>query len=520
MSDATIEGSRKTFDFPGHRFCFEQGTLRHAKRDFAQLEASKMNPALNPPRRSLSWFFVTLGAVVTVATGCGDGDEPAASEPDVTVTWHEHIAPLVTEKCAGCHNQDGIGPFSIETYDEAHMWAQQMNREIQSGAMPPWAAQETEECSPPAPFKDDLRLTDAEKALFAEWIDDGRLEGDPADAAQIPEPPKLELQDPDRSLTIPSDVTVEGTSDTFVCFTLDPEITQPVWLTGTQVVAGNSSVAHHALLYLDRTGEGAQLANERGQYPCFGGPQISSPSLLAAWAPGSVPALTPDNTGTPLEPGDKLIVQMHYHPTGAGPEVDDSTRIDLKWTTEEPDFVSNIFLIGNFENSDRTWQGGPGYGLTTGPEFLIPAGARDHEEENRYLLPDDGDDFARIVPLYLWGVGTHMHYVGTDMKITIESPEGDERCLVQTPNWDFNWQRAYFFEGEVDDMPEFHLGDSLTMRCTYDNSLENPFVREALDEQGLEEPVDVVLGDESLDEMCLGVFGVATPKEFKEAIGL
>lgn len=483
-----------------------------------------MMPTLRRPAlRSISVAFIALFGAAISAIGCkssDDNDVGQTADSGETVTWYGHIAPLVHEKCGGCHNEDGIGPFSIETYEEAHMWASEMQRAIQAGTMPPWAAQDTDECTPPADFKDDLRLSDEQKALFAEWIADGRLEGDTDDAAPLPPAPQLELDSPDRMLTIPSGVTVAGTSDEFVCLTLNPEITEPVWLTGTQVVPGNTSIVHHALLFLDRAGEGVQLANEQGQYPCFGGPNLGNPTLLAAWAPGSVPSLTPENTGTPLQPGDRLVVQMHYHPTGAGEETDDATRIDLKWTTEEPDYVSNIFLIGNFEDSDQEYQGGPGYGLTTGPDFLIPAGAQGHQEVNRFLLPDGGDEFARLVPISLFAVGTHMHYVGTDMKISVENSEGDDQCLIQTPEWDFNWQRAYFFEGAVEDMPKIYLGDSLTMRCTYDNSLENPFVRQALDEQGLEEPVDVVLGEESLDEMCLGVFAVAVPKELAAVIGL
>jgi hypothetical protein len=221
-----------------------------------------------------------------------------------------------------------------------------------------------------------------------------------------------------------------------------------------------------------------------------------------------------------LQPGDKLIVQVHYHPTGQGPETDDSTRIDLQWTEEEPAYTGGIFLIGNFEQVDAGFAGGEGYGLTTGPDFLIPAGAQNHQEVNRYWLDDEGDPLARLVDIYVWMVGTHMHYVGTDMKITVETPTDEEQCLVQTPHWDFNWQRGYFFEGDVADLPTIHAGDTLTMRCTYDNSMENPFVREALDDQGLTEPMDVALGEETLDEMCLGVFGLAVPSQFAELFGL
>jgi hypothetical protein len=437
-----------------------------------------------------------------------------------TVTWYQHVAPLVTAKCGSCHTDGGIAPFSVDDYEQAAIWAKQMNTAIEAGTMPPWGAQETEECTPPAPFKDDIRLSQEEKDLFAAWVAQDTPEGDALEAAELPTPLSLDLPSADRQLTIPSSVTVEGTADDFVCFALDPEITEEVWLTGTQVFAGNDAIVHHALVFLDREGQGANMADDNGQYRCFGSPGLDDTRLLGAWAPGAVPGVLPPDTGMYLQPGDKLVVQVHYHPTGQGPETDDATRIDLQWTQEEPSYVGGIFLIGNFDEVDAAIAGGEGYGLMTGPDFVIPAGAPDHREVNRFWLDDQGDPLARLVDIYVWMIGTHMHYVGTDMKITVETPSGDEQCFVQTPSWDFNWQRGYFFDGDVGNLPTIHAGDSLTMRCTYDNSLENPFVREALDDQGLTEPRDVALGDETLDEMCLGVFGLAVQSQYAEAFGL
>ena len=45
------------------------------------------------------------------------------------------------------------------------------------------------------------------------------------------------------------------------------------------------------------------------------------------------------------------------------------------------------------------------------------------------------------------------------------------------------------------------------MRCTYDNSLGNPKLVAALAEEKLAQPREVRLGESTLDEMCLGVFG-------------
>jgi hypothetical protein len=130
-----------------------------------------MTRSTNLQRRSLIVrASPTLAALALVFGACEKQPEETGEQFtfDEPITWHGHIAPLVLERCGGCHTSDNIGPFSIETYDEARTWAAKMQRDIQSGVMPPWAAQETDECSPPADFKDDLRLTEYEKALFSQ----------------------------------------------------------------------------------------------------------------------------------------------------------------------------------------------------------------------------------------------------------------------------------------------------------------------------------------------------------------
>ena len=99
------------------------------------------------------------------------------------------------------------------------------------------------------------------------------------------------------------------------------------------------------------------------------------------------------------------------------------------------------------------------------------------------------------------------------MKISVErkSPTASDpasECLLQTPKWDFNWQRGYDYDGAIDALPGLVAGDVLTFRCTYDNSLQNPFVKQALMQQMLSAPKDVTLGESTLDEMCLGALNV------------
>lgn len=466
-------------------------------------------------RRLFPWALVT-SAASTVA--CGSEGEPEEGP----VTWHEHMAPLMAEKCGGCHTGGGIAPMALDSYATAKKWALQSAEAVAKNQMPPWGAQDTSECSPPHPWKDDLRLSVAEKGLFERWVRQGSPEGDPSRARSLPPAPELGLPNASRELVLPGATELSGTSDRFLCFVLDPELTEEVWLNGVQVAAGNAEVVHHVLVYADPVAESVALLDGGSSYECFGGPGIPSPRLIGAWAPGAVPAVTPDGVAIPLEAGSRLVVQVHYHPTGKGRDVDEGTSVALRWTNERPEYVGSISLIGNFGAADARAAGGDGFGLlagpndpATGPAFVIPPNVSDHVETQRFLIPGDGAPGLRY---HIWAAGSHMHYVGRDMKSVVRRPNGDETCLVQTPDWNFQWQRSYTYDAPIAEVPQLDPGDVLEMRCTYDNTLANPFLRSALDEQGLDGPVEVRLGEETLDEMCLGVFGVAVPWIYGDAL--
>ena len=49
--------------------------------------------------------------VATMALG-------ACPAPETTPTWHGDIAPLFQSECMSCHQDGGIGPFPLTSYDE------------------------------------------------------------------------------------------------------------------------------------------------------------------------------------------------------------------------------------------------------------------------------------------------------------------------------------------------------------------------------------------------------------------
>lgn len=435
-------------------------------------------------------------------------DLPAADDTGVaagTPTWHQDIAPVITERCGGCHTAGGVTPFPLDTYADAAPMALAMAAAVESGAMPPWGAISTDTCEPRFGWQDDPRLSDAEKAALRAWADAGAPEGDPAAAAELPEPPAMELVGVNQTLSPSSPYVTSGDDDEFICFTMDPGRTAPSILTGIQVVPGDRTVVHHVLVFTDPAGESEALAGADGTYPCFGDAGVSDAQLLDVWVPGAVPFEVPEDSGMYVSAGSRIVMQIHYHPNGAA--VEDQTSLQLRWGSTYPTSLTLLTLLGNaWSEGTGLWPDPDDRGF---PEFRIPANSPSHTEQMSVTL--DG-----LPSLQLFMVGTHMHYVGVDMQIdlTHANPVGDEpetECLLQTPRWDFDWQRFYAYDAPIGAGVEVRDGDVLKLRCEYDNTVDNPGVRRALADGGLDEPQDVYLGEETLDEMCLGMFGVVYP---------
>lgn len=387
----------------------------------------------------------------------------------------------------------------LTNYEVAAALAPAMIGAIERGEMPPWLAHETDDCQPPHGFQDDLRVPEAELDVLKRWAELGAAEGDGAPdsgaSASV-----IAIDAPTKRLAFRQPYVVDGDRDDFQCFVLDPEIDEKVWVTEVQLTAGNERVAHHGLVVADLTGETEALADAGGRFDCFNPPDLSAGYLMMTWTPGGVPNRTPTGTGMLLVPGSRLVVQMHYHPTGS-PEEDQSS-VELKWITREPEQEAAQALVGNFHRvrSDGTGLMADG----DDEEFRIPAGAANHVERMVYRHESP---FA----LPLFAVGTHMHYAGTSMRIELQRADGTKTCLLETPKWDFDWQRTYSYDAPRSELPTLEAGDELHLRCSYDNSMANPGIRAALEEQGLDAPVDIALGDETLDEMCLGMFGLLVP---------
>ena len=119
---------------------------------------------------------VSSAVILLCAFGAIHSRHSLAAQPrtaeDPQVTFNRDVAPILFHHCAMCHRPGESGPFPLLTYKDAKSHARQLAAVTQSRFMPPWLPEPGE-----FKFADEMRLSDAEVALIAKWVEQGAAEG-------------------------------------------------------------------------------------------------------------------------------------------------------------------------------------------------------------------------------------------------------------------------------------------------------------------------------------------------------
>ncbi len=464
--------------------------------------------------------------------GCGG----SASETTTSLTWHADVSPIVQQRCASCHQEGAFAPFALTTYEEVTTFAVAVEGAVRSGSMPPWKP--VDEC---ADYVGNFDLTEAERETLLAWLDGGMPEGDPEDAPPVESPPEDTFR-ADLTLALPEPYTPVTEPDDYRCQLVDPGLTEPTWVTGLRVFPDQESIVHHTIVFV-APAEQLELYQQFDEaeagpgYTCFGGPtgasadfeglrewlSTLSPALLAqlaqgelpddlepppaiagigaqwlgSWVPGTPSNPFPEGTGVRLNPGDQLVVQMHYNTLSATPVADrSSVALMLADEVEKPAVLVPFTDLG--------W--------VTGVELLggamtIPAGESEvtlstESGGNGIILASTRDrlGLAPDAELLVHSVGLHLHQLGRAGEISVTAADGSESCLLAIDDWDFGWQGNYDLAEPV----PLAVDDTVRLSCTWDNSAENQAI---VDGEPLE-PRDVSWGEGTTDEMCLSTLYV------------
>lgn len=415
------------------------------------------------------------GALLLVAlAGCGD--EGPTVDPDAP-TYHADIVPLVQRECLTCHVEGGIGPFRLDSYEAVAEQASAVVSAVTSGYMPPW--QPSRDCGE---FVNERGLSPEERQVFVAWNAGGLQEGDPADA---PPPPEDEIIDftPTHTGAVDGYVADVTRPDDYRCFVLDVPTEETQYLTGSWVEPGQEAIVHHVLVYAVPPEDAAEVDAANGAdgttgFTCFGGPTPGDgdgvpPTQLGAWVPGQLPAILPEGRAIRIEAGSRIVMQVHYNTleTSPGP---DETEFQMVLTSEEPEIL-----------------------IETKPmpilDLEIPAMASDVNHTRVFRNWQD-------TPVTITSLSAHMHLLGTQFSAHWQpaiGESGEEMCLLEIPEWDFQWQQGYV--RPRDNPVMLQPGEGIEVSCTYDNSAVNQPVVNGTQV----DPRDVTWGEGTLDEMCI-----------------
>jgi hypothetical protein len=407
-------------------------------------------------------LFLILPFSWLLGTGMAQAEAP---------TYNKDVAPILWKNCAGCHRPGEVGPFSLLTYKDAAKRAGFLEEITESRRMPPWKAEPDF-----GEFHDARRLTDAELKTLADWADAGAPEGDPKD---LPESPKFpegwQLGKPDLVLKVPASFEIPASGkDIYRCFVIPIPTETDKTVSAVEFRPGNSKVVHHALLFLDSMGAARKkdAADDGPGFASFGGPGFLPTGSLGGWAPGAMPRFLPEGMGKMLRKGSDLVLQIHYHPDGKV-ESDQST-------------------VGIYFTKKPAKQIVVGVAVRTRELNIPPGESRYHVNAQSPPLPVDAEAI---------GITPHMHYIGKEMKVVAETPDGESIPLIWIKDWDFNWQGQYQYKSPV----KLVKGTVIKLDAYYDNSADNP-------RNPSQPPKAVHWGEQTTDEMCLLAVQVVTEK--------
>ena len=106
----------------------------------------------------------------------------AQQAPAKQVTFSKDVAPILQSKCQSCHEPGSIGPMSLVTYQDARPWARSIKQRVEAHQMPPWHIDRSVGIQK---FKNDMSLSDEQVATIVNWVDQGAVEGNPADMPKL-----------------------------------------------------------------------------------------------------------------------------------------------------------------------------------------------------------------------------------------------------------------------------------------------------------------------------------------------
>ena len=411
------------------------------------------------------------GRVVLLAlllSACGDRNSGEVQGfdhlalPD-TITFAEHVAPIIWTHCTPCHRPGQVGPFSLISYADVRRKAKMVRFVTTHRYMPPWPADTSY-----ARYLGERVLNEREIATLAKWVQLGAL---PGDTAHLPIPPMYPdgppLGVPDLVVPMPDTMHIPGDArDRFMIAKAPFTLERDTFVRAIVFDPGNRALVHHMNGGLVNYAEGRkadpfighryidagsvrgpeafaqlQLGNDDGTWPAL------VPSAVNH-LPGMLPPIYPNGIGgyALKRSGAFLLNTLHYGPTAR--DTTDHSRFLVYFAEGPPQRPLQELAMGSL-----------GITPVEPPLHLLPGEVKTFRCS--YTLPE---------AISVLSVNPHMHLLGKRFLAYAVTPEQDTIPLVRINDWDFRWQYVYTFPTMV----ELPKGAVIHVFGTFDNTADNP----------------------------------------------
>jgi polyisoprenoid-binding protein YceI/mono/diheme cytochrome c family protein len=445
----------------------------------------------------------------TPPVGLAAAEVDAVADERPSPSFDQQVRPILEDNCASCHAPGEIGAsmWTLADAGDAAEVADGLAVVTRAGYMPPWPASELG-----VELRHPARLSQDDIDTIAAWADAGApLDVDSDAPVRPPATPALAQPRPDRVVRMAEPYRVTPLEeDDYRCFVLDPEVTEPSFLTGYTFDPDQLEVVHHAIVTRVRAAQVPDIvardaADDGPGWSCLAGMNVSAGERIAGWVPGQRPVVYAPGDGFDLQPGDVLVAQIHYH---YAPDVPaDRSGMTLQIDPAAPGMVAleSRTLIGPVELpcaegttgplcdrdaavADVAERFGPGAPVIANGLHL---GCRSTPESIAATF--DGQVGSTTCDFVMRGSGEiigmlgHLHEIGSAYRMTLHPDSDREQVLLDIPVWNFAWQLAYAPVQEL----RVERGDVIRVSCTWDRGQRVESV-----------PRWIVFAEGTEDEMC------------------
>lgn len=400
-------------------------------------------------------------------------------------TYYTDVKPILDRHCVGCHRVAEAGPMPLTTYEEVSAYGRMIQYVTNTKLMPPWYADPSY-----AHFSNERVLSEPEIKKISDWVSSGMVSGKEQDEPTITienHQDRIERK-PDLVISMSEAFEQYGVYlDQYQVFVLPTDLAEDTWIEGITFVPGNKKIVRFASISVESSDKFDTLDrwDPRYGYFSFGGlGKTPEEPFWYTWSPQQKPTMMPAGTARFLPKGSKLILHIHYGPTGRPQK--DSSAIELYFATEAPvQRMMTAPLINPY--------------VLTGDSLFIPANVKKVFHAS-YTLPYD---------IALNNLTPQANLLCRSWEVYAKLPgKADPKKLLKIKEWNINWKQTYHLEAPVV-LPK---GTVIHALAHYDNTLDNPC-------NPSEKPVPFAWGAHLFSEMLFVHFGFSAVARPTSGVG-